>query len=221
MCSRNNNWYWKERKKVLETFYVKWNFVINVNCNGNENICEAIITITFPWKQTILKQYDMNKFNLTQFKCRIQNLINLLVNRKKLNVLFLLLLFKISQINHATTLVWFFFMMCTGTFSYGHLILVSIFHQLTSEKNQVYTGNLTHCRQTLQLIKFYFIKNMKGSGRNWLAQFEFPFLSILWCFSYHVVKFTVSLISLSSVHSFVCFPNNHNHKLLPTNARSI
>ena len=177
---------------------------MNVNCNGNENICEAIITITFPWKQTILKQYDMNKFNLTQFKCRIQNLIN-----------------KISQINHATTLVWFFFMMCAGTFSYGHLILVSIFYQLTYEKNQVYTGNLTHCRQTLQLIKFYFIKNMKGSRGNWLAQFEFPFLSILWCFFYHVVKFTVSLISLSSVHSFVCFPNNHNHKLLPTNARSI
>ena len=81
---------------------------MNVNCNGNENICEAIITITFPRKQTILKQYDMNKFNLTQFKCRIQNLINLLVNRKKLNVLFLLLLFKISQINHATTLACFF-----------------------------------------------------------------------------------------------------------------
>ena len=38
----------------------------------------------------------------------------------------------------------------------------SIFYQLTSEKNQVHTGNLTHCRQTLQLIKFYLIKNMKG-----------------------------------------------------------
>ena len=35
----------------------------------------------------------------------------------------------------------FFLMMCT--FSYG---------QLTSEKNKVYTGNLTHCKQTLQLI---------------------------------------------------------------------
>ena len=53
-----------------------------------------------------------------------------------------------------------FLMMCT--FSYGHLILVSIFYQLTSEENQVHTGNLTHCRQTLQLIKFYLIKNMKG-----------------------------------------------------------
>ena len=36
-------------------------------------------------------KHDMNKFNLTQFECRIQNLINLLVNRKKLYVFFLLL----------------------------------------------------------------------------------------------------------------------------------
>ena len=57
---------------------------MNVSCNSNENICEATITITFPCKQTIMK-HDMNKFNLTQFECRIQNLINLLVNRKKLN----------------------------------------------------------------------------------------------------------------------------------------
>ena len=28
------------------------------------------------------------------------------------------------------------------------------------------TGNLTHCRQTLQLVKFYLIKNMKGIRRN-------------------------------------------------------
>ena len=78
-----SNWYWRERKIVLETFYVKWNFVMNVNCDCNKNICEAIITITFPGKQTIMK-HDMNKFNLTQFECRIQNLINLEVNRKKL-----------------------------------------------------------------------------------------------------------------------------------------
>ena len=38
------------------------------------------------------------------------------------------------------------------TFSYGHLFLVSIFYQLTSEKNQVYTGNLKYCKQTLLLI---------------------------------------------------------------------
>ena len=57
---------------------------MNVNCDCNKNICEAI-TITFLGKQTIMK-HDMNKFNLTQFECRIQNIINLLVNRKKLNV---------------------------------------------------------------------------------------------------------------------------------------
>ena len=86
MWSRNSKWYWRERKSVLETFHVKWNFVMNVNCDCNKNICEAI-TITFPGKQTIMK-HDMNKFNLTQFECRIQNLINLLVNRKKLNGFF-------------------------------------------------------------------------------------------------------------------------------------
>ena len=52
-----------------------------------------------------------------------------------------------------------FFKMCT--YSYGHLSLVSIFYQLTSEKNQVHPSDLTHCKQTLQLIKFYMIKNMK------------------------------------------------------------
>ena len=71
---------------------------MNVNCDCNKNICEAIITITFPGKQTIMK-HDMNKFNLTQFECRIQNLINLLVNRKKLNVFLLLLSFQRLQIN--------------------------------------------------------------------------------------------------------------------------
>ena len=65
---------------------------MNVSCNSNENICAATITITCPCKQTIMK-YDINKFNLTQFECRTRNLINLLVNRKKLNVFFLLLLF--------------------------------------------------------------------------------------------------------------------------------
>ena len=64
---------------------------MNVNCDYNKNICEAI-TITFPGKQTIMK-HDMNKFNLTRSEYRIQNLINLLVNRKKLKVFFLPLSF--------------------------------------------------------------------------------------------------------------------------------
>ena len=70
--------------------------------------------------------------------------------------------------------------MCT--FSYGHLFLVSIFYQPTSEKNQVHSGDLTNCKQTWQLIKFYLIENMKGDRGNWLAQLKFPFLSILWLF---------------------------------------
>ena len=53
-----------------------------------------------------------------------------------------------------------FLMMCT--FSYGHLILVSIFYQLTYEKNQFPISNLTRCRQALQLITFYLIKKHEG-----------------------------------------------------------
>ena len=67
-----------------------------------------------------------------------------------------------KSITCTTTSVCFVLMMCT--FSYGHLFLVSIFYQLTSEKNQVRTGNLTDCRQTL--IKFYLIKNIKGKRGN-------------------------------------------------------
>ena len=43
---------------------------MDVNCDGNENICEVIITITFPCKQTTMK-HDINTFNLTQFERRI------------------------------------------------------------------------------------------------------------------------------------------------------
>ena len=59
-----------------------------------------------------------------------------------------------NQSRHCFSVI--FLKMCT--FSYGHLFLVSIFCPLTSEKNQVHTGDLTHCKQTLQLIKFYLIK---------------------------------------------------------------
>ena len=62
---------------------------MNVNCDCSKHICEAIITITFPGKQTLMK-HDMKKFKFTQFECRIQNPINLLVNRKKLHMFFLL-----------------------------------------------------------------------------------------------------------------------------------
>ena len=148
---------------------------MNVSCVNNENISETTITMTFPCQHTIMK-YDMDKFNLTQFGCRIQNLINLLVNRKKLNVCpASVILNTTNQSYHHFSVI--FFKMCT--FSYGHLFLVSIFYQLTSENNQVHTGDLTHCKQTLQLIKFHLIKYMKGNRGNWLAQFKFPFLSIL------------------------------------------
>ena len=152
---------------------------MNVSCDNNENISETTITMTFPCEHTIMK-YDMDKFNLTQFGCRIQNLINLLVNRKKLNVCpASFILNTTNQSYHHFSVI--FFKMCT--FSYGHLFLVSILYQLTPEKNQVLTGDLTQiCKQTLQLIKFYFTKSMKGNRGNWLVQFKFPFLSIVWSF---------------------------------------
>ena len=150
----------------------------------------------------------MDKFNLSQFECRIRNLINLVANRKKLNVFFptsVILNITNQSCHHFSTIL---FKMCI--FSYGHLFLASIFYQLTSEKNQVHTGDLTHCKQTLQLIKFYLIKNMKGNRGNWQAQFKFTFLSILWSF----------LLPLGKVYSFphftvfcssVCFSNNLNY----------
>ena len=72
--------------------------------------------------------------------------------------------------------------------SYSHLCLVSIFYQLTSEKNQIQTGDLKDCGQTLQLIRFYLIRNMIGIIIG--QQFKFPFLNILWSFflSYGKVK---------------------------------
>ena len=46
-------------------------------------------------------KHDLNKFNLTQFECRIWNLINLHVNRKKLKVcLFFQLVSDNNDVNH-------------------------------------------------------------------------------------------------------------------------
>ena len=48
---------------------------------------------------------------------------------------------------------------------------------------------------------------MKGNRGNYLAQSQFPFLSMLWFFFYHMVNW-VYLVLLSSAHLFVSFPNN-------------
>ena len=89
--------------------------------------------------------------------------------------------------------------------------LVSIFYQLTSEKNQVYTGNLRHCGQTLLLIKFYLIRNHEGQQRKLASTIQVSLLTFSLMFFYHMVKLIASFISLSSVHLFVCFSNNLNH----------
>ena len=51
----------------------------------------------------------------------------------------------------------------------GHLT-----YQLISEKNQIHTGNLTHCKQTLQLIQFYLVKIMRGNRKISWHNSSFP-----------------------------------------------
>ena len=87
------------------------------------------------------------------------------------------------------------------TFSCGHLFLASIFYQLTSEMNQLHTSNMTHCKQTLQMIKFYLIKIKKIEEIGWHNS-SFPSQVFYDHFVYHMVKFVVSLPSLTSVHLF-------------------
>ena len=100
-----------------------------------------------------------NILNLTQFECSIQSLINFWEIGK--NLMFFSCFCHSKHHKTIPPLIQCdFLMMCT--LSYGRLFLVSIFYQLTFEKNQVYTGNLTHCRQTLQLIKFLFDQKHEG-----------------------------------------------------------
>ena len=64
-------------------------------------------------------------------------------------------------------------------FSYGHPFL-SIFYQLTSEKNQVHTGNLAHNRKTLLLIKFYLNKKHRGQLRKLPSTIQVPYLKYIY-----------------------------------------
>lgn len=114
MHSRNNKWYWSKRKKVLETLSVKRNFVMNVNSKGNDNICEALIIITSPCTQTIMR-HNMNKFNLTQFECRIQIYITYWwIGKKSMCFSASVILNVTNQSPHHLGVIFFFFvMMCT------------------------------------------------------------------------------------------------------------
>ena len=59
--------------------------------------------------------------------------------------------------------------------------------------------------------KFYwYVKYMKGNRGNWLAQFKFPFLSILWSFLQSYGK-VYSFPHFTVFCSFSCFPNNLNY----------
>ena len=126
---------------------------MNVNCSSNENICEATITVTF-LKQTTMK-YDMKKFHLTQCKCRIWNLINLLVIRKSSMCFFCFCHSKYHKSIMPPLQCDFLEDVYFFLWSFNFITYLSIY---PSEKKQVYTGDLKHYRQTLQLIKFYLIK---------------------------------------------------------------
>ena len=95
-----------------------------------------------------------------------------------------------------------FFKMCT--FSYGHLFLVSIFYQLTSENNQVHTGDLT----TDEIL---YDQKHEGQQRKLASTIQVSFLK------YSVI--ISSTVPQGKVYSFphfivfcssVCFPNNLN-----------
>ena len=114
---------------------------MNVNYDSNENIWEATVTITFPCKQSI-KKHDMNKFDMNT-----ESEILLPYKWGKAQCVFpaAVILNIANQSRHQFSVS--FLKICS--FSYGHLFLVSIFYQLTSEKNQVHGGDLAHCKQTL------------------------------------------------------------------------
>ena len=61
IVSRNSKWYWRERKTVLETFYVKWNFVMNVN---------PLITMS---DQERIFPYNINWYNINQMSDEIKD----------------------------------------------------------------------------------------------------------------------------------------------------
>ena len=136
---------------------------MNVNCDSNKNICEGIITITFLYTQTI-KKHDMNKVNLTQFESRIQNLINLLVNRKS-QMCFSCFCHSKYHKSVTPTLQYDFFD-DVYFFSWTSIFSIYLLPADIWELNQAHTGTWTHCKQTIPLIKIYLIKNMKGNRGN-------------------------------------------------------
>ena len=92
------------------------------------------------------------------------------------------------------------------TFSHGQLFSVSIFYKLTSGKN--------HCLFSDVLKTTLVICPIVGKPYNWLNSIwsktwkVLDEINPLWSFFNRVVKFIVSLLSLSSVHLYICFLNS-------------
>ena len=61
----------REKNKVIKTFYFKRKLIMEVS--SDEDICKAIITITFSCQQTIIKHKKAKKiyFTLFEFKSKI------------------------------------------------------------------------------------------------------------------------------------------------------
>ena len=104
-----------------------------------------------------------------------------------------------------------------STFSRGQLFLVSIFYQLTSEKNEVHTGNLTHCRQTL--IKF-FVQKHEQQQKKLASMIQVSLLEYSVMFFLSNGKF-YSFPHFTVFCSLVCLLSSQSWLLLPTNSRSI
>ena len=159
---------------------------MNVSCSSNENICEATITVTF-LKQTTMK-HDMKKFHLTQCKCRIWNLINLLVIRKSSMCFFCFCHSKYHKSIMAPLQCDF---LEDVYFSCGHLILLPTYLSIHLRRRK-----FTLVIWNIIWLNFIWSKNMKGNRGNWPAQFKFLFFRILWSF----------LLSYGKVYSFPLFP---------------
>ena len=95
--------------------------------------------------------------------------------------------------------------MCT--FSFGHLFLVCIFYQLHLRRMKSTLVIWYIAGKSFNWLNFIGSKTLKGIN---VEGCSFPSLG-LWSFFYQMVKFIVSIISLPSIHLFVCFHNSRSY----------
>ena len=62
VVSRNRKWYCRERKKVLETFYVKRNFVMNINSLTPMSDREKKFSLQYQYNINQISDEDKDKY---------------------------------------------------------------------------------------------------------------------------------------------------------------